>query len=70
MTHQISVEEISYFSSPFVYIATCSCGEYVSGKYIAEKHAWNAGFDHQEVRSGVRGVWNELRDSKGSGQAS
>lgn len=49
--HLITLEKWPYFSSEYVYIAVCSCGQYRSGKHVAPGPAWLAGADHAKAKT-------------------
>lgn len=48
--HQIKITEKPYFSAPLIYLATCSCGRYQSGKHVRQVDAEKAASDHVKAK--------------------
>ncbi len=49
--HNLTIEERPYFSSGTVYIATCSCGQYTSGKTTRKLDAEKMWLNHMTAKT-------------------
>lgn len=49
-THSPTINRLPYFSTPWVYWVTCSCGLYRPIKFADDLSAWKAWRDHARAK--------------------
>ena len=50
-THKLITAEFPYFSAPVIYLASCSCGKYTSGKRVTKLDAEKSWLQHMIAKT-------------------
>ncbi len=47
--HNPTIHRHPYFSTPYIYLMSCSCRRYKGGKFADDMGAWSAWWDHAQA---------------------